>query len=58
MHPTLLLKDEDAASIRQKFFGLVASFPTLRFIAHFGDTKQKGPFLLTAKGDVPKTNQQ
>jgi hypothetical protein len=50
--PTLLLMDEDAASIRQKLIGLLASLPSLRFICLFGDTKQKGPFTLTAKGNV------
>jgi hypothetical protein len=45
--PTLLLKDEDGASIRQKLIALLGSFPTLRFVSLFGDTKQKGPFTLT-----------
>jgi hypothetical protein len=50
---TLLLKDEDGASIRQKLIALLGSFPTLRFVSLFGDTKQKGPFTLTSQGDVP-----
>lgn len=53
--PTLLLKDEDGASIRQKLMALLGSFPTLRFVSLFGDTKQKGPFTLTSQGNVPAT---
>jgi hypothetical protein len=53
--PALLLKDEDGASQRQKTMCLVACFETLRYLGTYGDTKQKGPFTLTSKGNVPAT---
>ena len=53
--PTYLVKDEDAASPRQKLMCLVAALPSVKFIALFGDPKQKGPFLLTSNTSTPGT---
>jgi hydrogenase maturation factor len=52
----VLARDEDARSRSQKLVALVAGLGnSLQFVMVTRDTRQKGPFLNTAKGDVPST---